>query len=131
MGGCPGVSGLYRPFDRSVAQVKEAENKANYHGLLYGAFGYAVRQGYLAVNPCARTAPTRSRIKQSQADLHFLEAEFASAARLAGGDGGLLRVAVGTGMRFGEPTVPWASQSSEGRPRGRSPRCSYTSPAML
>jgi hypothetical protein len=50
-----GSSGPYRPFDRTVAQVKEADvkawligwdrslkTKANYHGLLYGVFGYAV-----------------------------------------------------------------------------------------
>ncbi len=115
----PGPSGTYRPFDRTVAQVKEADvkawligwkrslkTKANYHGLLFGIFGYAVEQGYMAANPCARTAPKRSRIKQSQADLRFLtEAEFATAARLAGQDGDLLRVAVGTGLRFGELTA--------------------------
>ena len=119
----PGNVGPYRPFDRTVAQVKEADvkawligwdrslkTKANYHGLLYGVFGYAVEQGYLTVNPCARTAPKRSRIKQSQADLRFLtETEFATAARLAGEDGDLLRVAVGTGMRFGELTALWVS----------------------
>lgn len=114
-----GASCRYRPFDRTVAQVKEADvkawligwnrslkTKANYHGLLYGVFGYAVEQGYLAANPCARTAPKRSRIRQSQADLRFLtEAEFATAARLAGEDSDLLRVAVGTGLRFGELTA--------------------------
>ena len=114
---------LYRPFEGTVAQVKEADvkawligwdrslkTKANYHGLLYGVFGYAVEQGYLAANPCARTAPKRSRIRQSQADLRFLtEAEFATAARLAGRDGDLLRVAVGTGLRFGELTALWVS----------------------
>ena len=118
-----GAGGTYRPFDRTVARVEEADvkawligwdrslkTKANYHGLLFGVFGYAVEQGYLAANPCARTAPKRSRIRQSQADLRFLtEAEFASAARLAGDDGDLLRVAVGTGMRFGELTALWVS----------------------
>ena len=119
----PGAAGRYRPFDRTVAQVKEADvkawligwdrslkTKANYHGLLYGVFGYAVEQGYLTANPCARTAPKRSRIKQSQADLRFLtEAEFAVAAGLAGAEGDLLRVAVGTGLRFGELTALWVS----------------------
>lgn len=33
--------------------------KANYHGLMYGIFNYAVEQGFLAINPCARTAPKR------------------------------------------------------------------------
>ena len=89
---------------RTVAQVHEAEvkawligwdrslkTKANYHGLLYGVFNYAVEQGYLTANPCARTAPKRSRIRQSQADLRFLtEAEFATAARVAGENADLL-----------------------------------------
>lgn len=35
------------------------KTKANYHGLLYGVFNYAVEQGFLSVNPCARTAPKR------------------------------------------------------------------------
>jgi integrase len=118
-----GPAGIYRPFDRTVAQVKEADikawligwdrslkTKANYHGLLYGIFRYAVEQDYLASNPCARTAPKRSRIRQSQADLRFLtEAEFATVARLAGGDADLLRLAVGTGLRFGELTALWVS----------------------
>lgn len=118
-----GAGGVYRPFDRTVAQVKEAgvkawligwdrslKTKANYHGLLYGAFAYALEQGYLTTNPCARTAPKRSRIRQSQGDLRFLtEAEFATAARLAGQEGDLLRVAVGTGLRFGELTSLWVS----------------------
>jgi integrase len=119
----PGPTGTYRPFDRTVAQVKEADvkawligwdrslkTKANYHGLLYGVFGYAVEQGYLAANPCARTAPKRSRIRQSQADLRFLtEDEFATVARLAGENADLLRLAVGTGLRFGELTALWVS----------------------
>ena len=118
-----GAGGAYRPFDRTVAQVKEADvkawligwdrslkTKANYHGLLYGVFAYALEQGYPAANPCARTAPKRSRIRQSQKDLRFLtEAEFATAARLAGQEGDLLRVAVGTGLRFGELTSLWVS----------------------
>lgn len=108
-----GPMGTYRPFDRTVAQVKEADvkawligwdrslkTKANYHGLLYSVFGYAVEQGYLAANPCARTAPKRSRIRQSQADLRFLtEDEFATVARLAGENADLLRLAVGTGLQ--------------------------------
>lgn len=118
-----GPSGTYRPFDRTVAQVREADikawligwdrslkTKANYHGLLYGVFNYAVEQGHLAANPCARTAPKRSRIRQSQADLRFLtEAEFATVARVVGAEADLLRVAVGTGLRFGELTALWVS----------------------
>ena len=34
------------------------KTQANYHGLLYGIFAYAVEQGYLTANPCARTAPS-------------------------------------------------------------------------
>jgi integrase len=115
------TSGSYRPFSRDVTQVHEGDikawligwdrslkTKANYHGLLYGVFNYAIEQGYLTVNPCHRTAPKRSRIRQSQADLRFLtEPEFAIAARTAGGDGDMLAVTVGTGMRFGEVTALW------------------------
>ena len=111
--------GVYRPFDRPVTSVHEADvkawligwdrslkTKANYHGLLYGVFTYAVEQGFLTVNPCARTAPKRSRIRQAQADLRFLtEAELATAARVAGLDGDLFTVAVGAGLRFGELTL--------------------------
>ncbi len=42
-------------WDRSL------KTKANYHGLLFGVFSYAVEQGWLTANPCARTAPKRSR----------------------------------------------------------------------
>ena len=81
----PSTRGAYRPFDQPVTSVHEADvkawlidwdrslkTKANYHGLLYGVFNYALEQGFLTVNPCARTAPKRSRIRQSQADLRFL-----------------------------------------------------------
>jgi len=119
----PSIRGAYRPFDQPVTSVHEADvkawlidwdrslkTKANYHGLLYGVFNYALEQGFLTVNPCARTAPKRSRIRQSQADLRFLtEAELATAVRVAGADGDLLAVAVGTGLRFGEVTALWVS----------------------
>jgi hypothetical protein len=119
----PGLTGSYRPFDRTVTQVHEADikawligrdrslkTKAKYHGLLYGVFNHALEQGLITTNPCQRTAPKRSRIRQSQADLRFLsEAEFALAAEAAGEDAGLLTVAVGTGMRFGELTALWVS----------------------
>jgi len=119
----PSIRGAYRPFDQPVTSVHEAnvkawlidwdrslKTKANYHGLLYGVFNYALEQGFLTVNPCARTAPKRSRIRQSQADLRFLtEAELATAVRVAGADGDLLAVAVGTGLRFGEVTALWVS----------------------
>ena len=119
----PSIRGAYRPFDQPVTSVHEADvkawlidwdrslkTKANYHGLLYGVFNYALEQGFLTVNPCARTAPKRSRIRQSQADLRFLtEAELATAARVAGADGDLVTVAVGTGLRFGEVTALWVS----------------------
>jgi integrase len=119
----PSARRAYRPFDQPVTSVHEADvkawlidwdrslkTKANYHGLLYGVFNYALEQGFLTVNPCARTAPKRSRIRQSQADLRFLtEAELATAVRVAGADGDLLAVAVGTGLRFGEVTALWVS----------------------
>lgn len=110
-------------FTRPVSKIGEPEikawlidwdralkTKANYHGLLFGVFSYAVEQGHLSTNPCARTAPKRSKVKQSQAELRFLtETELATAADLAGGyDGDLLKVAVGTGLRFSELGALWA-----------------------
>ena len=38
-------------WDRSL------KTKANYHGLIYGVFAYAVKRGYLAANPAIGTAP--------------------------------------------------------------------------
>lgn len=119
----PSTRGVYRPFDQPVNRVHEADlktwligwdrslkTKANYHGLLYGVFNHALEQGFVTVNPCARTAPKRSRIRQSQADLRFLtEAELATVLNVAGADGDLLTVAVGTGLRFGELTALWVS----------------------
>lgn len=89
-------------WDRSL------KTKANYHGLIHGVFAYAVKQGWLATNPAIGTAPKRSRVKQSRPELRFLsEREFERVAELAGRYGDLLRVAVGTGMRFGEITALW------------------------
>jgi integrase len=86
------------------------KTKANYHGLLYGVFAYALEQKHIATNPCTRTAPKRSRVRQAQAELRFLtETEFAAAAHLAGSHASLLRFAVGTGLRFGELTALWCS----------------------
>jgi integrase len=112
-----------RVFDKPVNLITERDikawlidwdramkTKANYHGLLYGVFGYAVEQGHIATNPCARTAPKRSRVRQAQAELRFLtESEFAAAADHAGPQAELLRFAVGTGLRFGELTALWCS----------------------
>lgn len=82
-------------WDRSL------KTKANYHGLLFGVFTYAAEQGHLTVNPCARTAPKRSRVRQSQAELRFLtEKELLTAARLAGAYGDIVTFAAGTGMRL-------------------------------
>ncbi|SDK57301.1 hypothetical protein SAMN05428985_104558 [Nocardioides sp. YR527] len=53
---------------------------------MYGVFNYAVEQGFLTVDPCARTAPERRRVKQSQAELRFLtEDEFGKVAAKGGG----------------------------------------------
>lgn len=109
------------PFTRPVNAIGEHDikawlidwdralkTKANYHGLVFGVFAYALEQGHLEVNPCARTAPKRSRVRQAQAELRFLtEREFATSARLAGAHGDLLTVAVSTGLRFGELTALW------------------------
>ena len=83
-------------WDRSL------KTKANYHGLLFGVFNHALELGFITVNPCQRTAPKRSRIRQSQADLRFLtEEEFAQVTEAAGKNADMLTVTVGTGMRFG------------------------------
>ncbi|MCW2757388.1 MAG: hypothetical protein JWO46_1134 [Nocardioidaceae bacterium] len=87
---------------------RSLKTKANYHGLLYGVFAYGVEHGHLTVNPCARTAPKRSRVRQSQAELRFLtEEELGTAVRLAGDHGDLLAFTVSTGLRFGEVTALW------------------------
>lgn len=115
------------PFARSVTEIGEPDvkawlidwdralkTKANYHGLMYGVFNYALEQGFLTINPCARTAPKRKRVKQSQAELRFLtEDEFGTVAVKATGYGydaaGLIRVTAGTGLRYGEVTALWVS----------------------
>jgi integrase len=116
-----GTAGPYRPFDAIVGTVTEDDvkawligwdrslkTKANYHGLLFGVFTYAIEKGEASEHPLRRTAPKRSKIRQSQGDLRFLtESEFAAAARAARDDADLLTVAVGTGMRFGELTALW------------------------
>jgi integrase len=118
-----GPGGHFLPFDRNVTQVHEADikawligwdrslkTKAIYHGLLFGVFNHALELGFITVNPCQRTAPKRSRIRQSQADLRFLtEAEFAQVAEVAQENADMLTVTVGTGMRFGEVTALWVS----------------------
>ena len=89
-------------WDRSL------KTKANYHGLIHGVFAYAVKQGWLTVNPAIGTAPKQSRVKQSRPELRFLnERELDRAVELAGWYGDLLRVAVGTGMRYGEISALW------------------------
>lgn len=115
------------PFAQPVSAISEPEvkawlidwdralkTKANYHGLMYGVFNYAVEQGFLTVNPCARTAPKRRRVKQSQAELRFLsEDEFAAVVAKADGysysAADLIRATAGTGLRFGEITALWVS----------------------
>ena len=79
-------------WDRSL------KTKANYHGLIFGVFAYAVKRGYLAANPAKGTAPKQSRVKQSRPELRFLtERELAAAVRLAKGHGDVLAVTAGTG----------------------------------
>ena len=90
------------------------KTRANYHGLMYAIFNYAVEQGFLTNNPCARTAPKRRRVKQSQAELRFLsEDEFAAVVAKAGSypysAADLIRVTAGTDLRFGEVTALWVS----------------------
>lgn len=119
-----GRRGRYRPFEQMVAEVTEDDvkawligwdrslkTKANYHGLLYGVFNFALERGMVAQNPLRRTAPKHSKVKQSQADLRFLtEHEFgvtANAAKHEGND--LITVTAGTGLRYGEVTALWVS----------------------
>ncbi|HEX6757891.1 MAG TPA: hypothetical protein VF086_05680 [Propionibacteriaceae bacterium] len=84
------------------------KTKANYHGLIYGGFAYAVKRGYLAANPAIGTAPKRSRVKQSRPELRFLtERELETAVRLAKRHGDVLAVTAGTGLRFGEISALW------------------------
>lgn len=110
-----------RPFDQAIDAIAERDikawlidwnrslkTKANYHGLLFGVFTYAVEQGHITANPCARTAPKRSRVRQSQAELRFLtEDDLSAAVRLAGAHGDLIAFTVSTGLRFGEVTALW------------------------
>jgi integrase len=116
-----GRNGPYRPFDAPIADITEDDvkawlinwdrslkTKANYHGLLFGVFTYALERGEVSEHPLRRTAPKRSKIKQSQGDLRFLtEKEFVIAAKAAGDEADLLTVTVGTGLRFGEVTALW------------------------
>ena len=75
-------------WDRSL------KTKANYHGLIYGVFAYAVKRGYLAANPAIGTAPKQSRVKQSRPELRFLtERELETAVRLAKRHGDVLALA--------------------------------------
>ncbi len=81
------------PFTKPVTAVTEADlkewlidwdrslkTKANYHGLIHGVFGYAVKRGYLTANPAIGTAPRQSRVKQSRLEARFLtETELADA----------------------------------------------------
>jgi hypothetical protein len=84
------------------------KTKANYHGLIHGVFAYAVKRGYVAANPAVGTAPKQSRVKQSRPELRFLtERNLETAVRLAGAQGDLLSVTVGTGLRFGEVSALW------------------------
>lgn len=89
-------------WDRSL------KTKANYHGLIHGVLAYAVKRGYLAVNPAIGTAPKQSKVKQSRPELRFLtERELETAVRLADRHGDVLAVAAGTGLRFGEISALW------------------------
>lgn len=77
---------------------------------MFADLGEAYVRQIVDRSPGQRTAPKRSRIRQSQADLRFLtEAELAQVAEAAGVNAGMLTVTVGTGMRFGEVTALWVS----------------------
>jgi integrase len=97
-------------WDRSV------KTKSNYHGLIHGVFAFAVSQGWMSVSPTVRTALKGSRVRQSRPELRYLsESECEAVLRLAGAYGDLIRVAVGTGLRFGEITALWVSDADLSR----------------
>ena len=118
----PGTT--YLPFGRNVQDVtpedvrlwlsrwdRGLKTKANYHGLLFGVFAWAVEEhALITVNPCAKTAPSRPTIKAEQPERTWLtEAEFKTFTDtfMAENSRDLLRVMVGTGLRFGEITALW------------------------
>jgi hypothetical protein len=92
------------------------KTKANYHGLLFGVFAWAVEEHVLiTVNPCAKTAPSRPTIKAEQPERTWLtQAEFKTFTDtfMASDSRDLLRVMVGTGLRFGEITALWVKTST-------------------
>ena len=110
-----------RPFAGRVTAIDEAQlkawlidwdrslkTKANYHGLIHGVLAYAVKRGFLPVNPSIGTAPKQSRVKQSRPELRFLtERELETAVRLAKTRGDILAITAGTGLRFGELSALW------------------------
>src|SRR5664279_1386916 len=115
---------IYLPFGRNVQDVtpedvrlwlsrwdRGLKTKANYHGLLFGVFAWAVEEhALITVNPCAKTAPSRPTIKAEQPERTWLtEAEFKTFTDtfMAEDSRDLLRVMVGTGLRFGEITALW------------------------
>ena len=83
----PTVPGaIYLPFGRNVEDVtpedvrlwlsrwdRGLKTKANYHGLLFGVFAWAVEEhALITVNPCAKTAPSRPTIKAEQPERTWL-----------------------------------------------------------
>ena len=99
---------LGQAISRLIEWDRSLKTKANYHGLIYGVFAYAVKRGYLAANPAIGTAPKQSRVKQSRPELRFLtERELETAVRLAKRHGDVLAVTAGTGLRFGEISALW------------------------
>ena len=88
-------------WDRSI------KTKANYHGLIYGVFAYAVKRlpGCESGN---RDGAETIEVKQSRPELRFLtERELETAVRLAKRHGDVLAVTAGTGLRFGEISGLW------------------------
>ena len=86
---------------------RSLKTKANYYGLIHGVFAYAVKCGWLAMNPALGTAPKQSRVKLSRPELRCLtERELETALRLAKGHRDVLAVTVsGPGCGFGEISV--------------------------
>lgn len=88
-----------------TAEGLSGKTQRNRHGLLYGAFDSAVRDGLIADNPCRRQRIATTHRDDSE-KVFLTPEEFAAIASHLSGQGRALVVfLVGTGVRFGEATA--------------------------
>ncbi len=60
-----------------VQSPRASKTKANYHGVLYQLLQQAVEHDVISKNPCARTAPSRKKIRAEQGEnVYLTEKEF-------------------------------------------------------